>query len=779
MSSYQEVLDACLEMELVVSELKLDGEWHRVKVKKKNDRANLDGAYCLRRLPGINDLVVGVATNWYTGDQQEFTVKTGLVAQLSREERLEASLAMEELRKEQGRAQVDKQSATAERAAKIWSKLPEAGAAPYLQRKRVKGYGVRFSRGSVVVPVRDVDGRLWSLQFIRPEKDPETGRDKTFLSGGRKKGCFHLIHDGDLSPSPYLIGIAEGYATGATLFEAAAKLVEGEIALALAFDSGNLPAVAQALRERYPDAQIVVFGDDDRFRRNGRGELDNVGRKKAEAAARAVGGRAVLPDFSVIPDADDLSDFNDLAHRDRAEFQRQLKTALSHAQRSFRGEGEPPGDLPPIAAYADDIPPWPKHRGDWEWLDRLTRNDKGAVTANMSNVALIFEHDPEWRGVLAYDEFAHRIVMHRSPPMAGSMVGEWGDGDTARAHIWLARHYGIRVSDKDLEGAILVTAEANAVHPVRDYLESLRGQWDGESRLRTWLNVVFTAEGDARYLEAVGVMWPVSAVARILRPGCKVDSVLILEGDQGLKKSTALKVLAGEWFSDAPMQLGDKDSYQLIQGVWVYELAELDALNKSEVTTAKAFFSQQHDRFRPPFAKSVKEFKRQCVVVGTTNQDEYLRDYSGNRRYWPVHCTRRTDLDWIRRNRTQLWAEAVYRFDQGEEWWIESEALGRVFDEEQQKRLQRDPWEAIIQAHIDYKVKGRDYVTSDELLTEAIGFTPPYIQQIHQQRISRIMRGLGYRKGRRDCDGRRRQVYLVDSSAVAPVNDDPFPGERG
>lgn len=269
-----ETLDHLAGMGLLIDQLETDGQLHRVAVdgKKASNRA---GAYCLRELSLRSGrlAVVGFAQNWVTGQLESFTVQQGDTADKEEWEQVKKQQA--ELRK-QAKAEAEQRAVdAAERAKAIFDKLPDSGKGPYLFKKGVRGYGLRYSRDSVVVPVRDMTGVLRGLQFI----DADGG--KKFLTGTAKKGCFHFV--GDMATVKDRLGIAEGYATAASIYQ-----ITG-IPTAVAFDAGNLLPVAEAFRQHFPNTEIVIFGDDDRETEG------NPGRTKALAAAEAVGGRAVFP----------------------------------------------------------------------------------------------------------------------------------------------------------------------------------------------------------------------------------------------------------------------------------------------------------------------------------------------------------------------------------------------------------------------------------------------------------------------------------------------------
>jgi len=236
-------------------------------------------------------------------------------------------------------------------------------------------------------------------------------------------------------------------------------------------------------------------------------------------------------------------------------------------------------------------------------------------------------------------------------------------------------------------------ARETRIHPVRTYLGALT--WDGTPRLERWTSRYLGA-APTDLIHAMGSLWLISAVARIYRPGVKADHMLILEGEQGARKSTALKILAGEeWFTDELPDLGSKDAAIHMQGVWIVEIAELDAIGRAEVSRIKAFLTRTTDRFRPPYGRHTVEIKRQCVFTGTVNPDTYLRDETGNRRFWPIRCGV-IDIAGLQQDRDQLWSEAVARFKSGAIWWLEDKELLKAARDEQDKRYQSDAWDGLI-----------------------------------------------------------------------------------
>jgi putative DNA primase/helicase len=393
---------------------------------------------------------------------------------------------------------------------------------------------------------------------------------------------------------------------------------------------------------------------------------------------------------------------------------------------------------------------------------------RDAVLKNtLASVVALFTHLPEWAGVIALSELDQRIVFRRSPPFADSdLKGQpVRERDMDCARHWFEEALGLVLTKANVVDAFRIVAGRNSFHPVRDYLGPL--EWDGVPRVATWLTdyagVEPTSEDHAELLRAVGRKWLVACAARAMKPGSKVDTTLIFEGAQGIGKSTLLKTLAGEpFYCDSAIDFASKDACQTIQGVWIYELAELDALLRRDLSTVKAFLSRCHDRFRVPYGRAPEVVARSVVFAGTVNHGGYLRDKTGNRRFWTVRCTAPIDLDGLAACRDRLWAEAVLLYRKGEAWHLTRVEEARM-DEERDPRVEIDPWEERIAAWTS--ARAETPFTMDDVLESALGLAGHRSNSRVTTRVSQILASLGFERTRRTALPR---TYQYVRAAVPP-----------
>jgi predicted P-loop ATPase len=389
------------------------------------------------------------------------------------------------------------------------------------------------------------------------------------------------------------------------------------------------------------------------------------------------------------------------------------------------------------------------------WTDDLKLDDKGCVRPLLSNLILFLRHHQKWKGVLAFNEFNNQVVIVKRPPWGEEPPeAPWTDHHESLTRVWLQRE-DINAAQGDVGRAVQAAARANPFHPVRDYFEALT--WDGTPRLDTWL-VTYLHAGDTPYARAVGPRFLTSSVARIYKPGAKVDHSLVLEGLQGKQKSEALRTLAikDEWFTDRLSHIGGKDAIMETAGVLLVEIAEMDALKRASSSASKGFLTRRHDRFRPPYGKHTINLPRQCVFAGTINPPVggYLTDPTGARRFWPVLCHGMIDREGIERDRDQLWAEAVVRFKARTKWWLETPELEALATAEQKARFKVDVWKEPVEQWLG---KRKD-VSISEVLQHALGIAKRDQTQAAQNRVVRILTDpdLGFTKYR-PRKGRKRQ----------------------
>ncbi len=384
------------------------------------------------------------------------------------------------------------------------------------------------------------------------------------------------------------------------------------------------------------------------------------------------------------------------------------------------------------------------------WRNQLLLTEKGEPRALLANVITALRHAPEWMGVLWSDEFALKTVARKDTPWGE--VRTWGDRDDGLTANWL-QHQDIRVPKEVAGQGVEIIAGDRTFHPVREYLESVT--WDGTPRLHEWLNL-HLGVAKTPYSAAVGARWLISAVARIFQPGCKADCCLILEGPQGIKKSTTLRTLAEPWFIDHVPDLGTKDSLIQVHSAWVIELAELESISRAEVGSIKQFISTQVDTFRPPYGKRSGDFPRQCVFAGSVNNNTYLRDETGGRRFWPVKCLAAAiDIDALTEVRDQLWAEAVYLYFEGRTWWMDTPELSEMARVEQASRYEDDPWDEVIIRWADL----RDSVSIPEVLTECLEKRKDQWTQLDKNRVVRCLRSRGWERFHNGPRGAREWRY--------------------
>jgi predicted P-loop ATPase len=404
---------------------------------------------------------------------------------------------------------------------------------------------------------------------------------------------------------------------------------------------------------------------------------------------------------------------------------------------------------------------------DGSWISML-RQDGGRILADEANVTQALRLAPELSDALRFDLFSNRIVVAHSLPWRDAAGTEWTDDDDVALQIWLQER-DIPVRARVVIGAAVGRrARECTTHPVRDYFDALT--WDGAPRIGTLFAKHCNADGNREYLRAVAIAWLVSSVARIYEPGCKADHALVFSGPQGVGKSSLLRILAvrAEWFTDQLPHLGDKDSALQLQGRLIIELGELAGMRRADVETAKAFLSRTHDTFRPPYGQRTIQIARQCVFAGTTNETSYLRDATGNRRFWPVRVGK-IDLPGIEADRDQLWAEAAHLYRSGVAWHLTGD-LADLALHEADKHRQVTEAERLILDYLDQELaRGCREVTMRDVLAFALHLDPDaddYAQRSgqHGPEARAVLQRAGWHPaGIRGRGESRRNVYVHPS----------------
>lgn len=491
--------------------------------------------------------------------------------------------------------------------------------------------------------------------------------------------------------------------------------------------------------------------------------------------------------------------------------------APRRAARPREGVGAPRGALPGGEGAQGGPPAWAEEgpppdammdamHATAEWMGEFRRNDKGMLSPSLFNTLNVLENDPQWRGVLAFDQFSYRIVKR----CGSGEVREWVDVDDVRLQVYLTKNYVMEPRKPVVMDAVMEVAHQHAFHPVREWLTGLHH--DGRGRLKHllgwYLGCAHTRRAAAlrredpgahlrllTYLELASVKWLVGAVARIMKPGCKLDTMLVLEGGQGIFKSTVFRALFGdEWFADSKINLGDKDALSQMQGKWCYEMAEMDAHRKADDTAFKQFLSSPVDRVRWHYGRRAEDVPRQCLFVGTTNMDYYGKDETGMRRIWPAQAGEPGPeggggirLAEIRRDREQLFAEALKLYLDGVTWWVDrkvsvlepdNEPLVTrpwsewdLFDEQGEQRQIQDAWEALIQDWVE-KNNLLSYFTTAQVMGEALKLDASRWTPAEQKRVNAILKRLGWSPKKVGPKNARRNGWVRGDGADLGGEDD-------
>ena len=322
--------------------------------------------------------------------------------------------------------------------------------------------------------------------------------------------------------------------------------------------------------------------------------------------------------------------------------------------------------------------------------------------------------------------------------------------------VYLDAQHNFEANSSTASDALLKVADDNRVHPVREYLGGR--SWDGVPRLASLFPTYFCTD-DNQYTRYVGTMMLVAAVARIFEPGIKYDFVVILEGEQGTKKSTAIAVLAvhHSWYAELTGDLANKDSVDLLQGNWLVEVAELHSMTKSNIDITKAFLSRQHDKVRLAYAKRTEEFPRQCIFIGTTNQKKYLRDTTGNRRFLPIK-TGKINIDLLEADRDQLWAEAVHIYKSGQfKLYITDPVIQAMAEASRTGCELQYAWQEKVEKWLSEK--GVKKISTAELFTDCLGIPESGKSDSDCKQLASVMSSLSWHGTNINVSGKTLKGY--------------------
>lgn len=383
----------------------------------------------------------------------------------------------------------------------------------------------------------------------------------------------------------------------------------------------------------------------------------------------------------------------------------------------------------------------------------LSTNSRGEPYTNLQNAMAVLQRHPRYAGHIWYDTFHQAILT----TWDSNRARQWVDADRLRVAAVFQRDFGLaKFTDELVEKAAMAVAQEDQRDELGDWLKALT--WDETPRLDTWLQFAAGTPSN-RYHAAVGRNFILSMAARGMTPGCKVDTMPVFEGVQGAGKSRLLGILGGDYFAELTESLDTKDFFVAIQGKWLVEIAELDAFRRSDVTRIKQMLSSCTDRCRLPYGRHAVDLPRRTVFAGSTNESEYLRDYTGARRFWPVSIGK-IDHAWLVENREQLFAEAVAMLRAGASWWHVPADEARCQAED---RRETDPWENEIAR---YCLDRRETTVPDILRN--LGVDVARQGKSEQMRASRILSLMGYRRRRLRRSGTPTWVWICEAIAEQP-----------
>lgn len=378
------------------------------------------------------------------------------------------------------------------------------------------------------------------------------------------------------------------------------------------------------------------------------------------------------------------------------------------------------------------------------WWGKCQLDKSGNPIPNLANACIVLEDDPEFAGKFLFDEMA------RSPCFNGTKVE---DAELIEIHRSIQLAGVRRVALETVHEAVRGVSYRFPVHPLRERLTN--AAWDGTLRLADWL-ATYLGAADSEYHKAVGPMFLIGMVARIFHPGCQANYMLVLEGPQGILKSQACRALADPYFSDhlPPLSSDEVRLSAHLRGKWLIEVPELSAFTRADASALKSFITRQEEIFTPKYSRVEVHEPRQCMFIGTTNDDQYLKDDTGGRRFWPIKCGV-IELDKLRQDRDQLFAEAVEYYRQGAKWWPDAVFEAQHIKPVQDQRLWVDAWVEPIEKFLDQAVSQALSISAFPKVTvaevardSALNIPSGKLDQLQQKRIQSVLRHLKWQPAR-------------------------------
>lgn len=739
-----------------------DDRWHAYQIA--GDKPKKKAAYY--RLLVDGDFAVGNFGSYRHGETHTWTSKLS-GKEYTDEERAAFKAKTEKARQAKEEQRLKGEATAAKKAKAIWDGAAYANPDhTYLRRKKIGAHNFREHEGKLLVPMW-ADKKFWAYQTIDHEGD------KQYLFRARKKGCYCPLMDKGESLDVILFG--EGAATCASVRE-----IIG-LPVIICFDKGNIAPVMESFRKTRPRSKFIIIADNDAWQKLKPADKERVyvgethelnsGLRAAEQAAAKDGYcRIIWPQFDPPDHPDRPTDFNDAALIRGEDYVRaRIDEALVAPMPDAPAEQEAvPKNAPPAAPKNKDK----RQYANWEeqlLIKTITKEEVIKLKENSINYKLIACNHPRLRKVFAYDEFHLCVKVVHPPPWvedegkaAEFEVHELNDSDIRNLDYYMQKigDYGLRGAKEKVQDAIEESALKNSFHPARDYLCSRK--WDGTPRLDTWLiDYIGCTKDDDDYVRAIGRTWMLGAVARVMEPGYKFDNMLILEGSQNAGKSLALKVMAtfgeGEgartYFMDTfnISNCEDTDELMKLAGVLIVEIQEMSGFNKKDDDAMKKFITTTHDTYRAPYGRRPHKWPRQFVLAGTYNpRYGIFKDPTGLRRYWVVATGDKIDIDGLRDNREQIWAEAVHRFKAGESTILSEDIYRKAADAANERRVFDDATQDVL-----FAAKGKQFFQTRDILKEMGLPVMPGKSQVESRAVNDILRTEGFERVREVMGGRR------------------------